>query len=44
MAVAMDPDRLEAHSDQRDTAIADTYGLGIRPTLNTLGTSLEWPR
>ena len=41
MTVAMDPDRLEAHSDHRDTAIADTYALGVRASINALSTSLE---
>lgn len=36
MAVATDPDRLKAHSDHRDTAIADTYALGVRALVNTL--------
>jgi hypothetical protein len=40
LAVAMDPDRLEAHSEHRDTAIADTYALGIRPLVNRLAESL----
>ena len=41
MAVALDPDRLEAHADHRDTAIADTYALGVRPMINTLRSSLN---
>jgi len=41
VAVATDPDRLVAHSDHRDTAIADTYGLGVRPRVNQLLASVE---
>ena len=40
MAVAMDPDRLEAGGQHRDTAIADTYSLGIRPTMNRIAESV----
>lgn len=40
LAVASDPDRLDAHSEHRDTAIADTYALGVRARVNTLGASL----
>ena len=36
IAVAMDPDRLAAHKDHRDTAIADTYALGVRARINLL--------
>ena len=41
MAVAMDPNRIDAHSDHRDTAIADTYALGIRSTINRLAVSVD---
>jgi hypothetical protein len=36
MAVALDPARLEAHREHRDTAIAETYALIVRPGINTL--------
>lgn len=36
MAVAMDPDRVAAHEEHRDTAIADTYALGVRARINRL--------
>ncbi len=35
-AVAFDPDRLAAQADHRETAIADTYALGLRPSINRL--------
>ena len=41
MAVLNDPARLEAQGDHRETAIADTYALGIRPMLNKLADSLN---
>lgn len=41
MAVFSDPDRLVAHSEHRDTAIADTYGFGVRPVVNRLLASVE---
>ena len=41
MAVALDPDRSEAHSEHRDSAIADTYALGIRASINDLARSLS---
>ena len=40
MEVELDPDRTEAHSEHRDTAIADTYALGIRASLNNLARSI----
>ena len=40
MAVALDPARLEAHRDHRETAIADTYALGLRPMMNRLSASM----
>ncbi len=36
IAVAMDPDRMAAHREHRDTAIADTYALGLRASINRL--------
>jgi uncharacterized protein (DUF1330 family) len=39
MAVALDPDRLDAHSEHRETAIADTYAVGVRPLINRLAAS-----
>jgi len=41
LEVAMDPDRVEAHNDHRNTAIADTYALGLRSTLNRLSASVH---
>ena len=40
LAVAIDQDRPEAHSEHRDTAIADSYALGVRARINTLAASL----
>ncbi|MFK8022692.1 MAG: hypothetical protein AB8G26_01905 [Ilumatobacter sp.] len=40
LAVAMDPDRVEAHSNHRDTAIADTYAIGVHATVNRLSETL----
>ena len=36
MAVARDPGRLAAQADHRETAIADTYALGVRASINRL--------
>jgi hypothetical protein len=36
LAVAFDPARIEAHKEHRDTAIAETYALIVRPGINTL--------
>ena len=44
MAVALDHHRLEAQTEHRDAAIADTYALGLRPTLNRLAPSLDAAR
>jgi hypothetical protein len=41
MAVATDPDRLRAQREHRETAIADTYTMILRPTINRLAASLE---
>ncbi len=38
--VALDPARTRAHSEHRDTAIADTYALGLRASVNTLAASV----
>jgi hypothetical protein len=40
MAVVFDPDRLEAHHDHREVAIADTYTLILRPALDRLADSV----
>lgn len=40
MEVALDPDRMAAHADHRDTAIADTYALGLRAGINRLRESV----
>ncbi|MEM8924863.1 MAG: hypothetical protein AAGD35_15270 [Actinomycetota bacterium] len=40
MTVALDPDRLRAQADHRETAIADTYALGVRASINRLTASL----
>lgn len=37
MAVVMDPDRLAAQRDHREVAIADTYTMILRPTVDRLG-------
>ncbi len=44
LTVAMDPDRLEAHGEHRETAIADTYSLGLRIRLNRIPESVEAER
>lgn len=40
MAVVFDPERLEAQHDHRETAIADTYTMIIRPSIDRLTASL----
>lgn len=40
MAVVFDPDRLEAQKAHRETAIADTYTLITRPSIDRLYTSI----
>lgn len=40
MAVVADPARLEAQHDHREAAIADTYTMIVRPTINTLAVSM----
>ena len=39
MAVATDPDRLAAQREHRETAIADTYTMILRPTIDRLAES-----
>lgn len=39
LAVAADPDRLSAHHDHRQPALADTYALVLRPTTDRLAAS-----
>lgn len=41
MAVVMDPARLAAQAEHRETAIADTYTMIVRPMLNQLAASIE---
>ena len=41
MAVVLDPDRLQAQAEHRERAIADTYTLIIRPTVDRLETSRQ---
>ncbi|MEM7322117.1 MAG: hypothetical protein AAF531_03435 [Actinomycetota bacterium] len=43
LTVALDPDRLDAHAEHRDTAIADTYAIGVRAGINNLSASTELP-
>lgn len=40
MAVARDPDRLKAQAEHRENAIAETYALVLRPSINRLRDSL----
>ena len=40
MAVATDPRRLEAQQAHRETAIADTYALILRPVIDRLADSI----
>ena len=41
MTVALDPERLKAQAEHREVAIADTYTLVVRPTLNRLHDSVS---
>ncbi|MBK9180997.1 MAG: hypothetical protein IPM45_15810 [Acidimicrobiales bacterium] len=41
MAVALDPERLEAQAEHRETAIADTFAIITRPVIDTLTRSIE---
>ena len=40
MAVVMDPARLEAQKNSREPAIADTYTMIVRPTIDRLADSI----
>ncbi|MEZ5339941.1 MAG: hypothetical protein R2706_00390 [Acidimicrobiales bacterium] len=40
MAVVTDPERLAAQADHREVAIADTYTMIVRPTINRLAESV----
>ncbi|HZJ25788.1 MAG TPA: hypothetical protein VFF40_02030 [Acidimicrobiia bacterium] len=40
MAVAHDPNRLEAQHEHRETAIADTYTMILRPTIDRLAAGI----
>lgn len=40
MSVVLDPERLKAQAEHREVAIADTYTLVLRPTINRLHESL----
>jgi hypothetical protein len=40
LAVALDPERLAAQADNRESAIADAYTLMLRPTINRLADSI----
>ena len=44
MAVVFDPDRLAAQRDHREVAIADTYTMILRPTIDRLAESLAGSR
>ena len=41
MAVVMDPERLEAQRQHREAAIADTYTMIVRPTINRIAESVN---
>lgn len=41
MAVASDPARLKAQKDHREKAIADTYTMIVRPTINLIAESVD---
>ncbi len=41
LAIAADPDRIEAHGEHRDTAIADTYAMGVRASINRFPESTD---
>jgi hypothetical protein len=40
MAVALDPARLEAQKDHREPAIADTYTMILRPSVDRIAASI----
>jgi hypothetical protein len=44
MAVVLDPERLAAQAAHRETAIADTYTLITRPTIDRLYESIDGKR
>lgn len=44
MAVALDPERLAAQAAHRETAIADTYTMILRPVIDRLNESFELDR
>ena len=46
LAVVMDPARLQAQKADRESAIADTYIMIVRPTINRLAASVrtDWLR
>jgi len=44
MAVALDPERLKAQAEHRATAIADTYSIGVRASINEITASIESER
>ena len=41
MAVVRDPARLEAQKSHRETAIADTYTMILRPRIDRLAASIQ---
>ncbi|MEM8904586.1 MAG: hypothetical protein AAGF02_12865 [Actinomycetota bacterium] len=41
LAVALDPDRARAQHEHREPAIADTYAIGVRATINRLAASID---
>ena len=41
IAVATDPKRLEAQKEHRETAVADTYTMILRPSIDRLAESIE---
>jgi hypothetical protein len=40
MAVVLDPDRLRAQAEHREVALADTYTLILRPSIDRLAASV----
>lgn len=42
MAVVSDPERLVAHHTHRETAVADTYTLVVRPAISLIGDGPTW--
>ncbi len=41
MAVVLDPDRLAAQREHRETAVADTFTLIVRPLIDRLADSVD---